>query len=61
MNCNISRLLAVESVLLPIRRDGNIRNTLQKKREIYLEINGKKMKCCICEKKVVTLQTFCMV
>jgi hypothetical protein len=39
MNCNISRLLAIESVLLAIRSDGNIRNMLQKKREIYLEIN----------------------
>ena len=39
MNYNISRLLAVGSVLRAIRRDGNIRNMLQKKREIYLEIN----------------------
>lgn len=39
MNYNISRLLAVGSVLLAIRSNGNIRNMLQKKREIYLEIN----------------------
>ena len=39
MNYNISRLLAVGRMLLAIRSDGNIRNMLQKKHEIYLEIN----------------------